>query len=289
MKPFLSIDITENKKNNIVNGEKEFIVQKPSEMLSAALDASADSATEIIKKSKLPAPIRAVQFISGLFFGIAVLGLIDAYDGEPIAEFLKTSYKNASWIILGGIICLVIWAVLKFFSIKKQKQVLETEETESVMTKVDSAANNIYAELGVPAGARDTDVLSFFYKIKDGTPKAVTKGFMPAPYLNVEYKIFSDGENLCLANTEAKFAVPLSSLRRIHTVKKHVSVTAWNKDEPYNKGEYKQYKLYESDDSCIHFRWYHILEFERDGEAWGIYFPSYELPAFEAVTHLRAE
>ena len=34
---------------------------------------------------------------------------------------------------------------------------------------------------------------------------------------------------------------------------------------------------------------YYILELERDGEEYGIYFPSYELPTFESLTLLHAE
>lgn len=289
MKPFLGIDITEIKKNDILNGEKEFVVQKPSEMLTSALCASEDSTKEVVEKSKLPAPLSAVQFISGLLVFILFIGVINAWNDEPIAEYIKSLYTNAPWIFWVSGMLFATWAILKFLSVKKEKEVLETDETESIVNKFEAVENNIYAELGVPASARDADVLSFFYKIKGDTPKAIAKGIMPTPYLNVEYKIFSDREYLYLANTEFKFAVPLSSLRTIHTVKKHGSVLTWNKEASYKKDEYKQYKLSVDSNGCIHFKQYHILEFEHCGEAWGIYFPSYELPTFEAVTNLKAE
>jgi hypothetical protein len=34
---------------------------------------------------------------------------------------------------------------------------------------------------------------------------------------------------------------------------------------------------------------YHILELEKDGETYGIYFPAYELAAIESLTLLKAE
>lgn len=52
---------------------------------------------------------------------------------------------------------------------------------------------------------------------------------------------------------------------------------------------YKAYKLSEGDNGLIYCKPYYILELDRAGERWGIYFPCYELPAFERATGLTAE
>lgn len=64
---------------------------------------------------------------------------------------------------------------------------------------------------------------------------------------------------------------------------------SWNKDEAYNKGVYKQYKLVEDNLGRVSGKNYQILELNSGGERWGIYFPRYELPVFEEITGLKAD
>ena len=71
---------------------------------------------------------------------------------------------------------------------------------------------------------------------------------------------------------------------KIHTVKKHIRIAGWNKDEEFNKGMYKQYKLTTDNYGCVHCKQYHVLEINHQGESYGIYFPSYELPTLEECT-----
>ena len=97
-----------------------------------------------------------------------------------------------------------------------------------------------------------------------------------APYINPVFYIFTDSENLYLANLEGKYAIPLSQIKAIKSIKKTIRIMEWNKDEEFNKGIYKQYKLSEDNYGCIICKSYHILEFEHDNDLWGIYFPCYE-------------
>ena len=105
---------------------------------------------------------------------------------------------------------------------------------------------------------------------------------------NMNFDLFSDDENIYIADGEGKYAIPRSSLKKIHTVKERGCVY-WLKDTPCNKGIYKPYKMYEDKYGNVHFKYYHILEVEKDGELWGIYFPCYELPILEELCGLKAE
>jgi len=149
---------------------------------------------------------------------------------------------------------------------------------------LDGVAHAVYSELAVPDDAKDIDILSFFYKIKDGEIKVQEKGMQVFQYFNPEFKIFSDENNLYLANLEGKYAFPLSSIVKIHSVKKHIRIAGWNKDEKYNKGIYEQFKLTTDNYGCIHCKQYYILEINHQGESCGIYFPGYELPTLEECT-----
>ena len=64
-------------------------------------------------------------------------------------------------------------------------------------------------------------------------------------------------------------------------------ITTDKHNEEPNKGYYKQFKITGDDDDGVSFKPYYILQFRHEGELWGIYFPCYDLEAFERLTGLK--
>lgn len=277
MKPFLGIDLTTNKKNEQINGTK-FLVQTPSAALAKTLEISSEKAEKTLEHSKLPKVFRIVQFVCSISALLIACGILRS------DVSLSEGYHNAPWLFWTAGICTVFWLVLWIWSKYKAKAVLETDESAQTFSHLEGTANAIYKELSVPGDAKDIDILLFFYKIKDGKIKVQEKGLQIAQYFNPQFKIFTDDENLYLANLEGKYAFPLSSIVKIHTVRKHIRIASWNKEEKYNKGIYKQYKLTTDDYGCIHCKQYYILEINHQGDSYGIYIPCYELPVLEECT-----
>lgn len=277
MKPFLGIDVTLNKKNEQMNGN-EFLVQKTSSVLSESLEASTEKAEHTIQKAKLPLPFRIAQFICGIAALLLAGGIVKA--DVSLAE----GYHNAPWLYWTAGICAVLWLILWLCGRHKAKSTLTTEENTQTFSRLEGVVNAVYTELAVPDDAKDMDILSFFYKIKDGEIKVHEKAMQLFQYFNPKFKIFSDEENLYLANLEGKYAFPLSSIVKLHTVEKHIRIAGWNKEEPCDKGIYKQYKLTTDNYGCIHCKKYYILEIAHQGESIGIYVPGYELPTLEEYT-----
>ena len=287
MKPFLGIDLTKNKKNEQMNGE-EFIVAKPASSLTQSLESSSENVEETIERSKLPLHIRIGHWICGVvgvFIAIGILKSLGGEDGVTLSE----AYQNASWLFWLGGACLVAWALLKLISMRKEKNVLGTEESTRVFNNLDKTCEAILSDLKVPKDSKEIDILSFFYKVKGDNIKVCEKALQIAPYHNPIFHIFVDSENLYLANLEQKYAIPLSTIKAIQSIKKTILITEWNKDEEFNEGIYKQYKLSEDKYGCIICKSYHILEFEHDNNLWGIYIPCYELPIIEELTGLKAD
>lgn len=286
MKPFLGKDITHDKKNEEYNG-KEFIVAEPSPAMAVALESSAEKALGVMEASKLPLPLRIVKSICGVAAALIAVAIIRALGRDDIG--IAEAYGNAPALfwVLG--VTAVLWLILKLLADRKEKAVLGSEDSARIDSRLDGVVESIFAEFGVPDSACDVDILSFKYKLKDGIPKVVESGMTLAPYDNFVYKLFSDAENIYLANADVKYAFPLDSLRTIRKVNKKAIVPSWNKDEAMNEGEYKQYKVAADKFGSIHIKPYYILEFEREGELWGIYFPCYELPAFTELTGLSVE
>lgn len=282
MKPFLGIDLTADKKNEQINGS-EFLVQKTSAPLADSLETSTEKAEATIERSKLPLPIRIIGGICGIAALLVAAGIVKA--GVSLTE----GYQNAPWFYWAAGICAVVWLSLWLWGRKKSKTVLETEESNQTLSNLEGTADAVYTELGVPADAKDVDVLFFFYKIKNGQIKVHEKAMQLSQYFNPEFKIFSDADHLYLANLEGKYAIPRTSMTGIRTVKKHIRILQWNKEENLSKGNYKQYKLTEDQYGCVHCQCYHILEFNAHDETYGIYIPCYELPVFEELTGLNAQ
>lgn len=287
MKPFIGIDLTQDKNNEQYNGQK-FVVKKPSEVLSQALEKTGEESIDMItKKSQLPLAVRIIYWALGILGFSALMGLIRFLIDDEMS--IGEAYTAAPLLFFAIAGCLIVWLVVFVIARKKEKSILESDENKNIDANWDIISANIFSELSVPLDAKAVDIISFTYKIKNGKIKPCEKGFELSPYCNYEYRIFKDAENLYLANLDEKYAISLSSLKAIHTVKKNVTVPLWNKDEEYNKGIYKRYKIREGKYGDITFKSYHILEFEHCREVWGIYFPNYELPVFEEITGLRAE
>ena len=284
MKPFLSINLTENKKNTEPNGS-EFFVAKPSDALLQAHSLSLGQAEDTLKQSKLPLGLRILQNVCGYVGLVMLIGLMRALSEVTILE----AYENAPWLLWIGGSLLLIWGVLTIASVVRSKSILETEESIQKLEHLKQANQAIFAELGVPANATTVDILVFYYKMKKGKLKVTEKGMQMTPYLNPIFYVFADEENLYLADLTGKYAFPRTSLVTIHTVKKQTGITGWNKPIGYNEGIYKQYKIGCNQYGNIICKRHYILEVNHNGTPFGIYIPDYELPVFESLTGLKAE
>lgn len=91
MKPFLGVDITSDKNNDKINGE-EFIVAKPSALMSDAMEKSIENIDNLQEKAKLPLPVRIVHWICGAVGFFFVMLLIEALPAgrSPFRRCIKT-------------------------------------------------------------------------------------------------------------------------------------------------------------------------------------------------------
>lgn len=276
MIPFLGINITTNKNNNQLNGN-EFLVSTPSLALQNSLEKSAFQAENTIYNSKLPLPFRILKSICGITAFLILTGILKAD-----VSFLQ-GYQNAPGLYYTMIVCSLLWLCLYIWSCKRSNKIIELEESKLTFSTFENISDNIYKDLNVPSTAKTADILSFYYKTKNSNIKVCEKGLQPFQFLNKEFKVFFDQENLYIADLDGKYAFPLSSFVKIHTIRKSIRLAGWYKDEDIKSDIYKPYKLSFNGYGCLICKSYHILEFQQNGIVWGIYIPSYELPVFEEI------
>ena len=279
MKPVFGIDLTDNKKNEEFNSAP-FIAATPDETVAAQFEQISNEAEETVKESKLPLPLLIAEYVLGGFGAIVAACTLSA--GLEIG-FSKV-WENGSILIGIGGACLVLFLALWLYGKLRSKNVLESDSTARTVQTLDGYARIIREQLEVPADAHRADALLFRYKIKNGELCPVNN----FPFINFEFDLFLRDGCLCFADLNHRCDFPLESLRRITTVKKRVTLLSWNKEEPIKSERYKPYKLTQNDMGFVLCKKYHVLELEGDGEAYGIWFPSYELPLFEELTGLKA-
>ena len=281
MKPFYGIDRTENKKNTIREGGC-FIAAGISGITGSVVEQAAKSADGQNTRAGLPKPLGFVRNSCGFLAFILFFSLIRSARKVTFAQ----ACENAPWVfwILG--VCAAVWAVLSVIAAVIGKNVRATDEYAMAQRRLEGALQSAYRELGVPQDAKDVDVIAISHKWKNGKMKPVAYGLEISERYNISFKVFRREDKLCLVDLEHRYELPLSELRCLRSVKKHIYSKGWNKAEQYDVGYYKPYKLTTDNYGRIHMNRYGLLELHHNGEDWAVWLPPYELNYISALTGL---
>jgi hypothetical protein len=281
MKPFYGIDRTENKKNTFHEGDC-FIAASVCAISGSAMEQAAQRADEQLRKSRLPFPLGGIRTAAGFVFAFLFISTIRSLGNVTIPE----AYSNAPALfwIQGG--CAAVWLVLTVLASRIRKTAEGDESFQIAVKALEDRIDAAFRELQVPANAKDVDVICVRYRWKDGKLKAVASGFETSERSNEQFKAFRLEDRLCFANTEHRYEFPMGELKCLRSVKKHIYSQGWNKEESFNAGFYKPYKLTMDNYNRVHMKSYGQLELEHDGVAWSIWLPPYELNYISALTGL---
>lgn len=280
MIPFWGINLTQNKKNEQVNG-RELVIATVKQPVDT--DALQDKADALEQKSQLPVGWRVLKMICG--FAAAILIVVVLRAAAEIG--FEQAYANGAWLIWLGVACAIVYVVLTVWSKKRYKKVIDSDEVLLFEAQVEAQENAAYGELGVPENAPRVDVFGFQYKEKNG--KVVARSAALFDFVNICTRMYVKDGELCIADTDSVYAFPIDSLRGIQTVKKQARFTGWHKILPPTHESFKPYRVVVDQYGVIVCKPYYILEAEIRGETWGLYFPGHELPVIEQLTGLRAE
>lgn len=279
IRPLFCFDVTTNKKNDVLSGG-EFITRTASKERMEEYENKRENLEQTVEKSQLPGWLKIIKLLLGYFAVIILLGTIKAG--------LETASKNAPGLITAGVACGILWMILYIVSKTKENQTLKEEDAEGKLEELKGDFLSIQDELNVPKDAVEIDVLSFRYKRKNGEIRPCTVGMQMTVYFNAIVKIYATPDELHVVDLENVYSFPKSTIKSIITVNKRISVPVWNKEEAPTKGKFKPYKMALNGYGHVFFKPYHILEIEKDGERFGVYFPCYELDTIENLTGLTA-
>lgn len=276
MKPFYCTDLTLDKNNKEQNG-KEFITAT---LPQDVLDDFNKKSDEHFKKFKklhmfLPILIKGLCLYAGLMLSVPLLirGFRVGF-GEMLAQ--------NSLLFIIGISCLLIAAITYLIEIKIKKSVLNGKTEEEFEAEDDKYLQDVYNALGVPSYATETEIFSFTYKESDGvTPQD--------DFFNDSFVAYEDGDSLHFSDSLSVYSFKKNDLVGIRRVNQIVPIAWWHKDGEPTDEKYAKYITPSKKHIHGTIDRYYILEVIHNGETFGIYFPSYELPTFEKLTGLFAE
>ena len=158
--------------------------------MTQSLESAFENANQTLKKAQLPFWLRIAQYLCGICGLIIALGILKADDVT-----LSEGYQNAPGLYWAAGVCLAIWLILWIWGKHKEKAVLSTDESNQILSRFEGVNEASYGELGVPGDAKVVDVLSFFYKVKDGEMKVHEKGLQYFQYFNHFYLVSSSINN----------------------------------------------------------------------------------------------
>ena len=281
MKPFLGIDITGDSENAVLN-EKELTAAKTPANIIEKYNESVDRIQKAIDGAEMPLVVRILKYLCVVvtILAVGLCLLVFRAGGEIFSE----TWNTAPWLFFvvgAGVLGL---AVIVFFERRMAKELTDEKRFSADIKVMNDTAREALAFLRVPEDAVNADVILFRYKITDGevVPKAVK--LAPTPYIACDMKVFAEEGKLCLASIDARYEIPLSSVRKISRVDKKITVMGWNKKDAPDSEKYSIYSLKADQYGCVSAKCSYVLEFTLDSTEWGLYFPCYELAVFEKLT-----
>jgi hypothetical protein len=275
MKNLFAMEIGDlDEENGSSYGEADrFVLRRVKEELSEKQDERNDGLEEHKKNAELPAWLDIVRMLSLCLFMVVLVGTVKAG--------FSTAMRNAPGLVIagavGGVVALVLWLIGK----GKTKNVIESEDFNSDLAEVEKMIKESLEELAVPEDAKMADVFSRPYKMKNGKEKKASSFF---EYFNNEWHVFREGDMLCFADCAAVIGVSVHDITGIYKINKRASFMGWNKEEEYNKGEYKQYKMTCDNVGTMYVKSHYSMRLNCEGEEYEILFPAYELETFTRLT-----
>ena len=125
---------------------------------------------------------------------------------------------------------------------ESQGESLKMDFTEASQ-RLEAAAAEAAAELGVPATALTVDVFPYHYKMKGDTVLRVGK---EGKFDNLAVSVFVEDEKLCLATAQELFAVPLARVKGFREYDEDFEIDIWLKPEEHDSDRYKEFGIRKS-------------------------------------------
>ncbi|MBR5615712.1 MAG: hypothetical protein IKW66_02720 [Clostridia bacterium] len=260
-----------NKENASIDRE-EFILRRESAAVAAERDAVNSKMGKAILKSVVGgAGVISICSVIFLMAGVAC-GLVVLFRYlETEAFSLEQGLMASFLLVLSG----VLWGIKKGFANKHPED--DALPFEDELDRLNAISMR---ELRVPSDAKRVELFGYFYDKLDPSD----------PYDVDQVDVFGEDGMLCLHHVGCVIAIPMSSIEAVVRVKQSITFKDWTKDEPYDSEPYAQYHIVERRLSEYAKEYsmdgYYSIRFAREGEAFELVVPSYEIEPFLDILNM---
>ena len=254
-----------------------FLVKEVGEDLQKRIADFTCEQNAAVKKYALPLPLRILSYVS-LLAGVTIAGgVLSALADISLAE----AYANAPAFFYVGPACLVLWFILFLINLRLRRKIKDSDDYKMLKADAEALLQRASAELGVPQSAPKIDVVSCFFKEKNGVVKP-----KPSASMLEAHSVFVQNDAVCLADITSIIAVPLSSVRNVRFVKKRtMCIGGWNKEEKINSPRYKKYAyMYNAN---VMLKSHYVIEIADVRGEYEILVPAYDFDVLSEATGYR--
>lgn len=276
MKNIFSIDVTDE--NNKITDGDIFVIQRAPKELSDKVNDLSDEVINIALKTGLPLYLEIIKVLFLIAAGIIGIVLVTLWEEMSIAEIMA----KHSFLVLLAVFCGLAYGILEFIDRRRTKELMETSNTQRLESELEKASDEIIRLYNKPKDAPVVDVMFTTYKAKKITHSELCN------YLTESPSAYVEDDRLYLITLNAKYGIPLKEITGAHCINKKVSTDAWNKDEPHNKGKYKEFKIKEDEYGRVCIKRYYALDILHENEDYEILIPCYDWEIIEKLTGIKA-
>ncbi len=284
-KQLLSVDLTENKKNEYLDDTPFTTARLTSTTREAKEKGSKDLSKVMIKSLKLP------QLLAGyILVGLGLIVLMGFIKALPEVDFM-TALQNGKWLLIAGAALAAVGAGLLIYCKRTQKKQDESEDTSPEMDEslntLEDISRRIAMELGLPEDDQTTSVEVLPYRYKSTSDGGTREVLESGCFENTEMAFWVEEESLYLTDYDCVMRIPLTAIEGYYTADVKYKLSFWWKDEEYNKGEYAQYKIKEDSEGNYKAHTYYRVVIRDGEERFELRIPCYDFAAFCGLCEVR--
>lgn len=273
------------KKDSEVLDGQNYIIRRCSEEIIKEKEKYLNEFNTHKKNAYLPKWLNIIKNIclfSFLFIFICILGAIDEVS-------IQDAYNNAPFLFYICGITFIIFIILFIINKVKEKKVLNSDEFIDFKSKSDFFLTKVLNDLSIPINSNEVDIFSYVYDLNKKEKEKNAYSLQMSKYFNMSMYIFKENDALCLATVNEVLSIPLNHIKEVYKINKKINAYGWNKEEPYNKGKYKEYKITANQYNVLFYKYYYSIRINDGTTDYEIIVPPYDYEYFDNIINLEVK
>lgn len=256
-----------------------FISRSPESGLASKKKASDDEAERFMTHAALP------KFLQWIVLIVFAAGLLLIAVGVNVLTDEEFTGDNTVPIVLAAVGGGLFAVGLIFFGISaiKKRRVMGSPAFAYYESEREKLMREMKEALAIPAEAAECDVFACQFKTVRGKPRR--RPYSKNCYVACKTLAWREGDAFCVFDGDYVYKFPFENFVEVERIVKSLGFYGWNKQEKFNKGKYKLYKIrYNSNGGIFMVKNSFRVRLFRENEEYEVIIPAYENETLEKLT-----